>query len=119
MERWSLETHTFHMSVVEMIIIMGHGHLIWIMCTWSSYHWYYRYQLICILEGVIGLFLKVCFIATHFSHLPPKVLNKVTLQRHARAYVLLLVDSSLFANKKETYLQLTIYPMLRDFVETT
>ena len=87
------------------------------MCTWSSYHWYYRYQLICILEGVIGLFLKVCFIATHFSHLPPKVLDKVTLQCHARPYVLLLVDGSLFADKKETYLQLIILPMLIDFFE--
>ena len=58
-------------------------------------------------------------ITTHFSHLPPEILNEVTLQCHARAYLLLLVGGLLFPNKKGTYFQLTILPMLRDFNETT
>ena len=66
-----------------------------------------------------GAFLKVRFITTHFFHLPPKVLDEVILQRHARAYLLLLVGDSLFPDKNGTYLQLAILPMLRDFDETT
>ena len=62
--------------------------------------------------------LRVRFITTHFSHLPPRVLDEVTSQLHARAYILLLVASSLFLDKKGTYLQLAILPMLRDFGET-
>ena len=63
--------------------------------------------------------LKVLFITTHLSHLPPNVLDGVMLQLHVRAYILLLMGSSLFPYKKETYLQLAILPMLRDFGETT
>ena len=65
-----------------------------------------------------GASLRVLFITTHFSHLPLEVLDEVTLQRHARAYLLLLVSVSLFPDKNGTYLQLAILPMLRDFDET-
>ena len=65
-----------------------------------------------------GASLRVCFITTHFSHLLLGVLDEVMLQRHARAYILLLVDGSLFPDKKGTYLQLAILHMLRDFGET-
>ena len=65
-----------------------------------------------------GRSFKVRFITTHFSHLPLEVLDEVTLQHHARAYVLLLVSGSLFSDKKGIYLQLAILPMLRDFDET-
>ena len=66
---------------------------------------------------ICGASLTVCFITTHFSHFLPGVLDEVTLHRHARAYILLLVDGSLLPNKKGTYLQLAILPMLRDFGE--
>ena len=69
--------------------------------------------------NIRGASLRVRFITTHFSHLPLEVLDEVTLQRHARAYLLLLVSGSLFPDKKGTYLQLAILPMLRDFDETT
>ena len=68
---------------------------------------------------ICGASLRVHFIITHFSHLPPEVLDEVTLQCHDRAYFLWLVGDSLFSDKKETYLQLEILPMLRDFDETT
>ena len=68
--------------------------------------------------NIRGASLRVRFITTHFSHLPLEVLGEVTLQCHARAYLLLLVDGSLFLDKKGTYLQLAILPMLRDFGET-
>ena len=57
-----------------------------------------------------GASLRVHFISTHFSHLPLGVVDEVTLQRHARAYFLLLVGGSLFLDKKGTYLQLVILP---------
>ena len=40
------------------------------------------------------------------------------LQRHVRAYILLLVGGSLFPDKRRTKIQLSILPMLRDFGET-
>ena len=40
---------------------------------------------------ICGASLRVHFITTHFSRLPPGVLDEVTLQHHARAYLLLLV----------------------------
>ncbi|WJZ89199.1 hypothetical protein VitviT2T_008431 [Vitis vinifera] len=67
---------------------------------------------------ICGASLRVRFITTHFSHLPPGVVDEVTLQRHARAYLLLLVGGSLFPYKKGIYIQLAILPMLRDFGET-
>ena len=68
--------------------------------------------------NIRGVSLTVCFITTHFSHLPPGVVDKVTLQRQARVYLLLLVSGSLFSDKKGVYIQLAILPTLRDFGET-
>ena len=68
--------------------------------------------------NICGTSLRVSFITTHFSHLPPRVVDEVTLQRHARVYLLLLVGGSLFPDKNGTYIQLAILPMLRDFGET-
>ena len=51
--------------------------------------------------NIRGTSLIVCFITAHFSHLPPEVLDEVTLQRYARAYILLLVGGSLFTNVEE------------------
>ena len=51
-----------------------------------------------------GASLTVRFITTHFSHLPPRVVDEVTLQRHARVYLLLLVGGSLFPDKNGTYI---------------
>ena len=69
--------------------------------------------------NIRGASLRVHFISTHLSHLPPGVLDEVTLQCHVRAYILLLVGGSLFLDKEGTYLQLAIIPMLRDFGEIT
>ena len=49
--------------------------------------------------------------------MPPRVIDEVTLQRHGITYILLLVGGSLFLDKKGTYIQLVILPMLRDFGE--
>ena len=128
-ERWHLETHTFHMLVGEMtitlqdvVILFGlrvHGHLV-IGSIDTGWH--------ALCEELLGVrptqadirgtSLRVCFIITNFSHLPPGVLDEVTLQRHARANLLLLVGGSLFPDKKGIYIQLAILPMLRDFGET-
>ena len=64
-----------------------------------------------------GASIRVRFIATHFSHLPPRASNEVTLQRHARAYLLLLLGSSLFQDKMGLQVQLAILPIFRNFHE--
>ena len=42
---------------------------------------------------ILGASIKERFITTHFSHLPLWVSDEVTLQSHARAYLLLLLGS--------------------------
>ncbi|RVW69911.1 Serine/threonine-protein phosphatase 7 long form-like [Vitis vinifera] len=128
-ERWRPETHTFHMPVGEMTITLQdvailfglrvHGHPV----TGSTdIDWHALCEELLGVRpaetDIRGASLTVRFITTHFSRLPPGVVDEVTLQRHARAYLLLLVSGSLFTDKKGVYIQLAILPMLRDFGET-
>ncbi|RVW99497.1 Serine/threonine-protein phosphatase 7 long form-like [Vitis vinifera] len=128
-ERWRPETHTFHMPVGEMTITLQdvailfglrvHGHPV----TGSTdIDWHALCEELLGVRpaetDIRGASLTVRFITTHFSRLPPGVIDEVTLQRHARAYLLLLVSGSLFTDKKGVYIQLAILPMLRDFGET-
>ncbi|KAL6335837.1 hypothetical protein AAG906_040558 [Vitis piasezkii] len=125
-KRWSPETHTFHMPVGEMTITLQdvailfglrvHGHPI----TGSTdIDWHALCEELLGVRptetNIRGASLIVRFITTHFSHLPPRVVDEVTLQCHARAYLLLLVGGSLFPDEKGVYIQLAILPMLRDF----
>ena len=128
-ERWCPEMHTFHMSVDEMTITLQdvailfglrvHGHPV---TGTTDIDWHALCEELLGVRptetDIHGTFLRVRFIATHFSHLPLEVLDEVTLQRHSRTYILFLVSGLLFPNKKGTYLQLATLPMLRDFDET-
>nr|CAN83615.1 hypothetical protein VITISV_011368 [Vitis vinifera] len=129
LEKWCPKTHTFHMPVGEMTITLQdvailfglrvHGHPV----TGSTdINWHALCEELLGVRStetdIRGASLTICFITTHFSHLPPRVVDEVTLQRRARAYLLLLVGGSLFLDKKGVYIQLAILPMLTDFDET-
>ncbi|RVW71392.1 Serine/threonine-protein phosphatase 7 long form-like [Vitis vinifera] len=128
-ERWRPEMHTFHMPVGEMTITLQdvailfglrvHGHPVTgsIDIDWHAL-WEELLGVRSIETDIRGASLTIRFITTHFSRFPPGVVDEVTLQRHARAYLLLLVSGSLFIDKKGVYIQLAILPMLRDFGET-
>ncbi|RVW14886.1 Serine/threonine-protein phosphatase 7 long form-like [Vitis vinifera] len=68
-ERWHLETHTFHMLVDTGWHALCEE-LLGVRPTKTD---------------IRGASLGVHFITTNFSHLPPWVVDKVTLQCHARA----------------------------------
>ena len=122
--------HTFHMPVGEMTITLQHVAILFGLrvhghpaTSFTDIDWHALCEELLGVQptktDICGASLRVHFIITHFSHLPPEVLDEVTLQCHAGAYILLLVGGSLFRYKKGTYLKLAILPMLRDFDETT
>ena len=128
-ERWRLETHTFHMSVGEMTLTLQDVAILFGLRVHGlpitgtmDIDWHALCEELLGVRptetDIRGASIRVCFITTHFSHLPPGVSDEVTLQRHARAYLLLLLGNSLFQDKKGLRVQLAILPMLRNFHET-
>ena len=121
--------HTFHRPIGEMTITLQNVAILFGLCvhshpitSYTDIDWHALCEELLGVRptetNIRGASLTVRFITTHFSHLPPRVVDEVTLQRHARAYLLLLVGGSLFPYKKGVYIQLAILPMLRDFGET-
>nr|CAN62346.1 hypothetical protein VITISV_006921 [Vitis vinifera] len=103
-ERWCLETHTFHLPVGEMtitlqdvVVILGlriHGLPIIDTCDidWSP------------TSEIKGSMISTLWLCHQFSH-PLVDSDDATLERYARAFILGLIGSTLFTDKKdETFL---------------
>ena len=53
-----------------------------------------------------------------FFH-PPVDSNDATLERYARAFILGLIGSALFIDKKGTHFHMCYLPLLRDLIQTS
>lgn len=123
-ERWRQETHTFHLTVGESTVTLQDVALLlglqvngWVVTGNTDLQW----EDLC--EELLGLrpdssvlhgsALKVSWLRTHFQE-PPSDADDITLQRYARAYILSLMGSVLFADKSGADVQLMFLPFLRD-----
>ena len=127
-ERWRPETHTFHVLVGEMTItlqdvaiLLGlriHGPEVTGTCVFDV-------AALCeVLLGVIspadairGATISLRWLCAQLSTSPPDA-NEVTLERSARGFILELIGSFLFADKKGVHVPMCFLPLLRDLTHT-
>ena len=127
-ERWRLETHTFHVPVGEMTItlqdvaiLLGlciHGPTVTGTCVFDVA------ALCAELLGVIppadairGATISLQWLCFQLSTSPPDA-DEVTLERCARGFILAPIGSFLFADKKGVHVPMCFLPLLRDLTLT-
>ena len=128
-KRWCLKTHTFHLPIEKMtitlqdvVVILGlciHGPPIIGTCDID-------WLLLCYdLLGVTlptyeirGLVISTWWLCHPFSH-PPIDSDDATLEWYVGAFILALLDSTLFIDKKDTDVHMCYLPLLRDLTQTS
>ena len=128
-ERWHLETYTFHLPVGEMTITLQDVAVILGLCI----HWLpitgkcdIDWSLLCYeLLGVTpptyeikGSTISTWWLYHQFSHSPIDS-DDATLEQYARAFILTLIGSTLFIDKKGTHIYMCYLPLLRDLTQTS
>ena len=128
-ERWRPETHTFHVPVGEMTItlqdvtiILGlriDGPVVTGTCVLDVA------ELCGELLGVTppadalkGYAISIRWLCDQLSTLAPDA-DEVALERSARGFILALMGSFLFADKKGVHVHLSFLPLLRDLTRTS
>ena len=128
-ERWRLETHTFHLptgeatiTLEDVAIQLGLPVDRQAVTGSTTYDWH----ALCLdLLGVVhedAKLLKGCRInmgwLRHRFPVPPPEADDLTLIRYTRAYILQLMGGSIFADKSGNLVSLLFLPLLRDFQQT-
>ena len=128
-ERWRPKTHVFHVPVGEMTItlqdvavILGlriHGPVV----TGT-----YVFDVVALCEELLGVIppsdairgatISLQWLCSQLSTPPPDA-NEVTLEHSARGFILVLIESFLFADKKGVNVLMCFLPLLRDLTHTT
>ena len=65
-----------------------------------------------------GSAISTRWLCHQFSH-PPVDLDDATLEQYARAFILGLIGSALFTDKKGTHIHMCYLPLLRDLTQTS
>ncbi|RVX06235.1 Serine/threonine-protein phosphatase 7 long form-like [Vitis vinifera] len=105
-ERWRLETHTFHLPVGDMTITLQDvAVILGLRVTPPT-------------SEIKGSAISTRWLCHQFSH-PPVDLDDATLERYARAFILGLIGSALFTDKKGTHIHMCYLPLLRDLTQTS
>ena len=127
-ERWRPETHTFHVPVGEMTItlqdvaiILGlriDGSAVTGTCVFDVAE-------LCgellgftpLVDALRGSVISIRWLCDQLSTLAPDA-DEVALERTARGFILALMGSFLFADKKGVHVHLCFLPLLRDLTHT-
>ena len=128
-ERWRPETHTFHVPVREMTITLQDVAIIlglWIDGPAVTGTCMIDVAEVCgDLLGVTppadalrGLTISIRWLCQQLSTPGPDV-DEVALERSARGFLLALIGSFLFPDKKGVHVHLCFLPLLRDLTHTS
>nr|CAN82232.1 hypothetical protein VITISV_005122 [Vitis vinifera] len=128
-ERWRPETHTFHLPVGEMtitlhdvVVILGlRIHRLPITGTCDIDWSLLCYELLGVTPPTFeirGSEISTRWLCHQFSHLLVD-LDDTALERYARAFILGLIGSALFTDKKGTHIHMCYLPLLRDLTQTS
>ena len=128
-EKWHPETHTFHLPIGKMTITLQDVAIILELCIhglpitgtcdidWSLL----CYELLGMTpptSEIKGSVILTRWLCHQFSH-PPVDLDDATLEQYARAFILGLIGSTLFTDKKGTHIHMCYLPLLRDLTQTS
>ena len=127
-ERWRPETHTFHVPVGEMTItlqdvaiLLGlriHGPAVTGTCAFDVAALCAELLgVIPLADAVRGVTISLRWLCLQLSTPPPDA-NDATLERCARGFILALIGSFLFADKKGVMVPICYLPLLRDLTLT-
>ena len=127
-ERWRPETHTFHVLVGEMTItlqdiaiILGlriDGPAVTGTCVFDVSE--LCGELLCVTlpaDALRGSAISIRWLCDQLSTPAPNA-DEVALERSARGFILTLMGSLLFADKKGVHVYLCFLPLLRDLTHT-
>ena len=128
-ERWRPETHTFHVLVREMTITLQDVVIILGLCI--DGHAVTRTCLLNVVElcgellGVTppadalrGSAISIRWLCQQLSTLGPDA-DEVDLERSARGFILVLMGSFFFVDKRGVHVHLCFLPLLRDLTQTS
>ena len=127
-ERWWPETHTFHVPVGEMTITLQDVAIILGLridrstvtgtCVFNVVE--LCGELLCVtppVDALRGSTISIRWLCDQLSTPTPDA-NEVTLEWSACGFILALMGSFLFANKKGVHVHLCFLPLLRDLTHT-
>ena len=78
-------------------------------------------ELLCVIpptDALKGSTISIRWLCDQLSTPAPEA-NEVTLERSAHGFILALIESVLFADKKGVHVHLCFLPLLRDLMQTT
>ena len=121
-ERWRLEKHTFHVPVGEMTIMLQdvaiilrlriHKPVVTGTCVLDLAELYGELLDVTLpTDALRGSVISMRWLCDQLSTLAPDA-NEVTLEQSARDFILALIGSFLFADKKGVHVHLWFLPLL-------
>ena len=127
-ERWRPETHTFHVPVREMTITLQDiAIILGLRIHGPTITGTYVFDVAALCEELLGVIplanairgatISLWWLFSQLST-PPLDVDEVSLERSARGFILALIGSFLFVDKKGVNVPMCFLPLLRDLTHT-
>ncbi|CAH9081713.1 unnamed protein product [Cuscuta epithymum] len=126
LERWRQETHSFHLPVGEVTVTLGDVAVLTglevdgrAVTGTACRQWVDECERLLGIRPVLradlqGSSLRMPWLREHFQALPPDA-DEMIIQQHARAYILMMMGASIFADKSGNEVQVLHLPLLERF----